>query len=118
MQNEQLERFLREFQPRRPRALPSAPQVWLRRFAVAAAAIAIVLGGGSLWLILKKAAEPRVDLAVKTDQEARHPVGLLPLTQLALEDPVRMDQVLSAASREMLPDMQGGDSTLRVLAKE
>jgi hypothetical protein len=117
MQYEQLENFLKEFQPRRPRALPVARQVWLRRFAVAAAAIAIFLGG-SLWVALKKVAGPRVDLAVKTEPQVRPPMELLPLTRLALEDPARMDEVLSAASREMLPDLQGSDSTLRVLATE
>lgn len=117
MPDEQLENFLREFQPRRPRALPGVRQVWLKRFAVAAAAIAIFLGG-ALWVALKKAAGPRVDLAVKTEPEARPPMELLPLTRMALEDPAGLDQALSAASREMLPDLQGNDSTLRVLAKE
>lgn len=117
MQDEQLEDFLREFQPRTPRALPNVRQVRLRRFTVAAAATAIFLGG-SLWVFLKKAARPRVDLAVKTQEQTQPRLALLPLTRLALEDPARTDQVLSTASREMLPDMQASDNTLRVLAKE
>jgi hypothetical protein len=118
MQDEQMERFLREFEPRRPRALPGAQKVWLRRFAVAATAIAMFLVGGSLWLILKRAAEPQVDLALKTPEQTHPRLALLPLTRLALEDPARADEVLAAASREMLPDVQGSDSTLGVLAKE
>jgi len=118
MQDEQLENFLREFQPRRPRALPGAQQVWLMRFAMAGAAIAIFLVGGSLWFILKRAAEPRVDLVEKTQEQTQPRLALLPLTRLALEDPARADEVLAAASREMLPDFRGSDSTLGVLAKE
>ena len=118
MRDEQLENFLREFQPRRLRALPGAQQVWLMRFAMAGAAIAIFLLGGSLWFILKRAAEPRVDLVEKTQEQTQPRLALLPLTRLALEDPARMDQMLSVASRGMLPNMQGGDSTLGVLAKE
>ncbi|MFZ1206308.1 MAG: hypothetical protein WBC67_12570 [Candidatus Acidiferrales bacterium] len=117
MQDEQLENFLREFQPRRPRALPRDRHVWPRRFVAAAAVIAIFLGG-SLWLVLKKAARPRVELDVTTQEPSQPRLALLPLTRLALEDPARMDQMLSAASREMLPNLQGSDSTLRVLAKE
>ncbi|MGC2505663.1 MAG: hypothetical protein WA369_03315, partial [Candidatus Acidiferrales bacterium] len=67
MQDEQLENFLREFQPRRPRALPRDRHVWPRRFVAAAAVIAIFLGG-SLWLVLKKAARPRVELDVTTQE--------------------------------------------------
>ena|ERR1700730_15237219 len=41
-----------------------------------------------------------------------------PLTELAFDDPGRFDAALNAASRRVLPDFRGGDSTLRVLAKE
>jgi hypothetical protein len=43
---------------------------------------------------------------------------LMPLTQLALKNPARLDAELSEASRNMLPDFQESHSTLRVLAKE
>jgi hypothetical protein len=43
---------------------------------------------------------------------------LMPLTQLALENPARLDAKLSEASRNMLPDFQKPHSTLRVLSME
>jgi hypothetical protein len=46
------------------------------------------------------------------------PVALLPLTQLALQDPEQLDAQLTAASLRVLPDFRNGNSTLRVLAKE
>jgi hypothetical protein len=38
--------------------------------------------------------------------------------RLALEDPAAFDAALTAASRQTLPGFDGGDSTLRVLAKQ
>jgi hypothetical protein len=115
--DEQFENFLREFQPRRPRALPAplaVKPIWLRRL-VAAAVIAVSLGV-SLWSLWRKS-PPRKDLtAAKTTQAL--PLSLLPLTQLALEDPTRLDAVLTEASRHVLPSLRGSESTLRALAKE
>jgi len=118
MQDEQLESFLREFEPRRPRALPSVRRMWPRRLA--AAAVVVVVLGGSLWLGRKHAALRGVHAVTKTDEQAqvRTQMNLLPLTRMALEDPARLDRALSAASREMLPDLHGSESTLGVLAKE
>src|SRR5258707_13226015 len=119
------EEFLHEFQLRKPRALPldavSKP-VWLRRSA-AAATIAIALGT-SLWHVRKKNALNKGEFAAKTaivapdTKSAPQPLALLPLTQLALENPEQLDAQLTAASPTMLPDFRGNNSTLRVLAKE
>jgi len=123
--DEQFEDFLREFQPRRPRALPAplaAKPIWPQRL-VAAAVIAVSLGV-SLWSLWRKS-PPRKDLAAaKTTQalpdakSAPAPLSLLPLTQLALENPARLDAVLTEASRHVLPSLRGSESTLRALAKE
>jgi len=43
---------------------------------------------------------------------------MVPLTQLALQDPEQLDAQLTAASPTVLPDFRASDSTLRVLAKE
>jgi hypothetical protein len=45
-------------------------------------------------------------------------LALLPLTQVALQDPKQLDAQLTAASLRVLPDFRGSTSTLRVLAKE
>ena len=53
--------------------------------------------------------------------EAKSParaLALVPLTQLALQDPEQLDAQLTAASPTVLPDFRASDSTLRVLAKE
>jgi hypothetical protein len=40
------------------------------------------------------------------------------LTKLALEDPKRFEEQLEVESRQVLPDLQGQQSTLRALTKE
>ena len=123
--DEQFEEYLNEFQPRRPRALPEPAvdrRVWQRRFA-AAAAVAIALGS-SLWFVGKKREGSGNELVAKnpsaipeTKSEPQL-LSLLPLTQLAFENPVQLDVELARASRKELPDFRGSESTLRVLAKE
>jgi hypothetical protein len=124
-QRGKFEQYLSEFQPRRPRALPEQAfdrQVWMRRLA-AAAALACALGS-SLWFAGKKTAGGGEELVAKKPAAAPEtnaepqPLSLLPLTQLALENPVRLDVELAKASRRELPNFRGSDSTLRVLAKE
>ena len=123
--DEQFENFLREFQPRRPRALPAplaAKPIWPRRLA-AAALIAVSLGI-SLWS-LRRNSPPHKDLIAAQETQvapgaksAPASLSLLPLTQLALEDPARLDAVLTEASRHVLPSLRGSESTLRALTKE
>ncbi len=122
--HEQFENFLREFQLRRPRALP-APQtdsaVWKRRLA--AAAIVAIATGSSLWFISRPFDPHREESVVKlptsrAKNTAAQPLALLPLTRLALEDPSRLDAALTEASRNVLTDLRRDDSTLRALAKD
>jgi hypothetical protein len=119
------EEYLGEFQPRKPRALPELivhRQVWPRRLA-AAAAIAISLGA-SLWFARRKNNLNNGEVVAKNStsmpdaQSPASPLALLPLTQLALQDPKQLDARLTAASLRVLPDFRSGNSTLRVLAKE
>lgn len=123
--DEQFEKYLGEFQPRRPRALPEAAafqRVWVRRLA-AAAVIAMALGT-SLWSLrvrmdLNGKTSVREETIAATDTKPfLQKLSLVELTQMALKDPERLDAELSEASRRMLPGFRGSESTLRVLAKE
>jgi len=122
--DQQFEQYLGEFQPRPPRALPEMVlhrPVSLRRLA-AAATVAIALGA-SLWFAGYRN-EPRggepgeKKAAVQEAKSAPQPLSLLPLTQLALENPEKLEAELAKASPTVLPDFRGSESTLRVLAKE
>src|ERR1700730_7982372 len=123
--DEQFESYLREFQPRRPRVLPDVlarGDVRWRRFA-AAAVITIALIT-STWFAVTRPAAKQGEV-VKEKASAEHVTEAVfmrlttfPLTELAFGDPGRFDAALNAASRRVLPDFRGGDSTLRVLAKE
>jgi hypothetical protein len=119
------ESFLREFQPRRPRALPvpqpTAPS-WARRLA-ATVALATALGC-SLWIVSRRSlsehsANPATqETAAQLELSSEHLPALVPLTRLALEDPARLDAALTEASRNVLPTLRRRNSTLRLLAKE
>jgi hypothetical protein len=122
---DKFEEYLSEFEPRRPRALPEPAvgrQVWMRRLA-AAATIAIALAS-SLWFVGKKNEWSGKELvarnpaAIPETNSEPQPLSLLPLTQLAFENPAQLDVELTRASRRELPDFRGSESTLRVLAKE
>jgi hypothetical protein len=119
------ESFLREFQPRRPRALP-APQTTAptqaRRLA-AAFALASAFGC-SLWLLLRGPALNQNTMPVPKESTAiskpsgEHLPARAPLTRLALEDPVRLDAALTEASRNVLPSLRESNNALHLLAKE
>src|SRR5258706_11076784 len=117
--DEQFENYLREFEPRGPRALEPKRQPALdswRRLA-AAAGVMIALGT-SVWLVLHSSGRQQFQ-TVAVDKATVHvPLSIVPLTKLAATDPARLDAELSAASRQVLPDFRGDKSTLRVLAKE
>jgi hypothetical protein len=118
------ESYLREFSPRRPSAVPdltNLPQFQLRRLA--AAALLVAAFTASLPLLVRKPAAdtgsgPAMNASFNADPLAKPVLQVLPLTKLALEDPVHFDEKLSAASRTVLPDFAGARSTLRALARE
>jgi hypothetical protein len=117
---EKFESFLREFEPRRPRALPKAPDVPnTARRAVATAGLA-VLCIGALWIALRelrttRGSEPAVQ---SLSGQSSAQLSARELLRLAMEDPQRFDAALTAMSRNILPSFAHNDSTLRVLAKE
>jgi hypothetical protein len=123
--DERLESFLREFEPRRPRDLPTiriAEPTWARRIA-AAAVLALALGT-SAWLLSRKLGRREAEMVAKKQpstaagQTRPHALSLVALTRLAVEDPARFEAALAAASRDRLPRFDRADSALRVLAKE
>ena len=121
----EFEKYLREFQPRRPRALPEEvipKTVWTRRLAAAAAVMMAV--GASLWLVGKKPAGQRAGSMTRNrpvaavEQSPRRAPSLLVLTRLAVENPSDLDATLEAAQENSLPRFDRKDSALRILAKE
>jgi hypothetical protein len=123
--DEQFENYLREFQPRPPRALPDmlteGEMQWRRLAAAAAITIALVT---SAWFAVGRPAAKQDEVVTKkasaepATEAAFVRLSIVPLTELAIDDPGRLDAALNTASRRVLPDFHGGDSTLRVLAKE
>jgi hypothetical protein len=121
----EFEEYLREFQPRKSRALPEQviPEtIWTRRLA-AAAAVMMALGA-SLWSVRQKPAGQRAGimtsdrLIAAVKQSPRSTPSLLVLTRLAVENPAGLDAALKATQENRLPRFDRKDSALRILAQE
>ncbi|HKV26231.1 MAG TPA: hypothetical protein VJN93_16665 [Candidatus Acidoferrum sp.] len=121
---DRFENFLREFEPRRPRPLERRAAHRLPVWRLAAAAVILLAMGAGFWSVHRKknlevAQSPREKTLVLPATETSNPEPLLlPLTELALNDPEQLDAELAKASRKLLPNFRKGESTLRVLAKE
>jgi hypothetical protein len=117
MQDEDLERYLRRFEPRLVRALkvPARPKT-IRPGWLVAAALVILLGGVLLWRLRQETngtkKQPIAKLLPATTPNA------IALVKLALEDNERFDAFLIEQSRTVLPSFQQDGSALAVLAKE
>ena len=123
--DERFEKYLGEFQPRRPRALPEPAvyrQVWLRRVA-AVVVLTSALGAG-LWSVMQKPAsqearDVRNNRPVALEKQTpRRALSIVELTHLAVENPSSLDAALEAAQKNQLPRFDRRDSALRILAKE
>ena len=120
--DERFENYLREFEPRRPRALTRVETrfEWRR---LAAAAVVVIVVGGSTWFAVHRrwplynGSTPTRTVSVRVEF-AEERLSILSLTQTALQNPAWLDTELTEESRRVLPDFRGKESILRVLAKE
>jgi hypothetical protein len=113
---EQFENYLREFEPKKPRALSelAAPLNWRRL----AAAIAIFfLGATSLWNVFHHQNRKKVDTKVFVEQMPV-PASTISLTKLAVENPSDFEATLDARALKTLQRFDRADSSLRALARE
>ena len=122
MHDEEVERYLAEFEPRPVRALevPGNKRVWPLRLV--AAAVIVLIGGVSLWYLRQetkgvKDALSRRHVLPATAVRASN-LNAIALTKLALEDNELFEALLTDRSQSVLPSFQGENSTLRVLAYE
>ena len=122
--DEQFEAFLREFEPRRPRALSfgNAAKLWvLRRLAAAAV---ILTASAFLWFLSQALRFSASDKYTRTNSHAPSSelssaeLSTVVLTRLALEDPSRFEALLDSSASNALPRFDRKNSALYVLAKE
>jgi hypothetical protein len=113
------ENFLREFQPRQPRALPGGSVHSLQWRRLAAAAVLVISFGSLAWFAVRNnrthEAPPSIDLTRHEEQWRKF--TLIQWTHLAEKDPRALDAQLNEASRKSLPGFNEANSSLRALAK-
>lgn len=112
MNEEQFENYLREFEPKKPRALPAFEVLGVKWRRLAAAAAIVLVCGSSLWIGWKE------KQAEKTSEQSSAWKKRIVLTNRALENPQSLEAVLEEQTKGSLPRMDEQESTLRVLAKE
>ena len=120
--DDQLERYLSEFQPCAVRPLEVArPAAQPRLKWLAIAAMALVCAGGGFWY-WRHARTVETTLGerpVRNDvRVATGRLSTFSLTKLGLENKSEFEAQLDAESRQVLPSFQGEQSTLHTLAKE
>lgn len=119
-EEQRFENFLREFEPRRPRALPADSEGTLQWRRVAAAAVLTVSLGSFAWFTFRTkhpVAESPSAAELTQRGDAWQKLTLTRWTRLAEEDPKEFDIKLNEASRKSLPSFNESNSLLRVLAK-
>jgi hypothetical protein len=122
-EDDKLELYLGEFQPRpiRALALPMQPRnPWLRRLAAAAV---IALGVGISARLAHHPSSQVTEVTVVHQSEmvatlSHKKLSSPALTRLALDNSKEFDSYLLEESRNVLPDLRGENSTLRILVKE
>jgi len=114
-----LERYLKKFQPRAIRQLEVRRQTgnsWLRRMA---AVVVVFAGSISIWYAQRKTAKPPEKPTIQAVRSITNIHMSTPvLTKLALDDSKAFDALLTNESQTELPSMQGEQSALRVLAND
>lgn len=117
-----VEKYLDDFELRRPGALPKYTARISRMRVLAVAASILAACGTAVWLVLQTPAgtqNPGAALSVPPGEGGQSQrVSAMELTHMALEDSARFEVEISAASRATLPTFRRTDSALRVLAKE
>jgi hypothetical protein len=112
-----LEKYLSEFRPRRVRPLPVVPshaRHWIGRLG--AAALVVLSVGGGFWYARHTRKTPIAATELVLGQDTRP--NAIALTRLALENEKQFQEELAAESRTILPDFRGQRGTLSVLANE
>jgi hypothetical protein len=121
--DEDTERYLNEFRPQTIRELEVAPRpgnVSWRRLAAAAALV--VCAGGIFWFARSESKHRNQSANVQAPKVSitsqRQYRTTAALTKLALSDNEGFEILLAEESRKSLPNFQGEQSALKVLAKD
>jgi hypothetical protein len=126
--DQDFERYLRQFRPRAPAALPgprrTAPPVWRLRLALVAAIIVICSLAG--WFFVRRRHSPGTSHRIQTLSASRQTtpsagppdISLGRLKALMGSDPSGFDAALMNISQRLLPNVENPQGTLSVLAGE
>jgi len=120
--DERLEAWLQQFEPRAPRPFPGKPRPQARRPAVvmvALAAMLLIAVSLLVWQRRMKSAGPQQAVS---QQPAQAPAGVeisfAQLSRIARQEPEKLDSELDRLSAGLLPDPGGSKGVLNRLSRE
>lgn len=122
--DEQFEKYLRNFRPVDPEPLPVRTKKHAAgassRSALVACAVGCLAAVAAVVIVLPRNSRPsNYQAAAEPRDDARHDKISTPaLTRLALDDHAAFDEFMSDKVQTQFPSMQSAQSALRVLAKE
>ena len=122
--DEQLEKYLKNFRPVDPEPLPVRTKKHAAgassRSVLAACAVACLAAVALVMIVLPRAPKPDNNQELSAiPKNARHTEMSLPaLTNLALDDHAAFDKFMTDEVQTQFPSMQSEQSALRVLAQE
>ncbi len=120
-EDEKLEAYLRQFQARAPRPLPTVKKPFLfRRPAMALAAVAAVIVLAITGFVRRgRQAPPQPPIEVQVQKEpVPQQISMIRLSRIAQEDPDKLGSHLDELSARLLPDVRGSKGVLKQLARE
>jgi hypothetical protein len=125
--DEQFERYLQQFRPKKPRALPETerPALLRPRLLLAIAGVVLAVWALAIGLAIRSQRSAIRNIAstqVRSAQTGNTGVGpdvsLGRLSVLVRTDPRRLDAALTESSRRLLPNVESSHGALHVLASE
>jgi len=121
-EDQNLEEFLRGFEPHRPRPLPTIASESFQRRRFVAAAVLVAIAGGLTWVAIARRPRKPTDRPTLVERRSREApasqIAPLELTRIALDDSKKLDFEMDELAPQTLQCCEGPNSSLAPLAKE
>lgn len=121
-EDEKLEAYLKQFQARAPKPLPTVEKPFLfRRAAMALSTVAAVIVLAITAFVLRGRQGPQQQPPAEVELQKElvpQQISMIRLSRIAQQDPEKLGSHLDELSARLLPDVRGSKGVLKQLARE